>query len=291
MKKLFVLPALVLTLAFQPAAAFAEEAASNEAQIASESEKIEAEDVVEDWMVPIPGSDIEDGSYPIEVACSSSMFVIDSCILTVKDGQMSALMVMGGTGYLKLFMGTPEEAVEASEEDYIPFVETNDGVHTFTVPVEALDKGIDCAAFSKRKEKWYDRTLVFKSTSLPRSAIKSAANVTAETLGISDGEYTAEVALEGGSGKAGVTSPALISIEEGQAYATIEWSSKNYDYMKVNDEKYLPINEEGNSTFKIPVDSFDYYMPVIADTVAMSQPHEISYSLYFDSATLSPCEE
>ena len=290
MKKLFILPALVITLAFQPASAFAEAAEEN-AQIASASEKIEAEDVVEDWMVPIPGSDIEDGSYPVEVASSSSMFVIDSCILTVKEGQMSALMIMGGTGYAKLFMGTPEEAVKASEEDYIPFVETNDGVHTFTIPVEALDKGIDCAAFSKRKEKWYDRILVFKSTSLPRSAIKSTVIVTPETLELSDGEYTAEVTLEGGSGKARIESPALISIEDMQAYATIQWSSKNYDYMKVNDEKYLPINEDGNSVFKIPVDSFDYFMPVIADTVAMSQPHEISYTLYFDSSTLKPCGE
>ena len=290
MKKLFLLPVLVLTLALQPAA-FAEEAAPADAQIASADEKVEAEDVVEDWMVPIPGSEIEDGSYPIEVASSSSMFVIDSCILTVKDGEMSALMVMGGTGYLKLFMGTPEEAVAASEEEYIPVVEAQNGAHTFTVHVEALDKGIDCAAFSKRKEKWYDRVLVFKSTSIPRSAIKNAANVTAETLGLADGEYTAEVTLAGGSGKAKVESPALISIEDQKICATIVWSSKNYDYMKINDEKYLPINEEGNSTFKIPVDSFDYNMPVIADTVAMSQPHEIDYTLYFDSATLAPVEE
>ncbi|MFR6378865.1 MAG: hypothetical protein ACLUNZ_02580 [Evtepia sp.] len=35
--------------------------------------------------------------------------------------------------------------------------------------------------------------------------------------------------------------------------ATIEWSSSNYDYMKVDDVQYDPVNTEGNSTFEIPV--------------------------------------
>ncbi len=34
------------------------------------------------------------------------MFRITECELTVKDGSMSAVMTMGGTGYLKLYMGT-----------------------------------------------------------------------------------------------------------------------------------------------------------------------------------------
>lgn len=61
---------------------------------------------------------------------------------------------MGGTGYLKLYMGTGEEALKAQEKDYIPYVRTEEGTHTFEVPVEALDKGIDCSEFSKNKEKW-----------------------------------------------------------------------------------------------------------------------------------------
>ena len=41
---------------------------------------------------------------------------------------------------------------------------------TFTIPVEALDAAIPCAAFSKRREKWYDRDLVFSSASIPEEA-------------------------------------------------------------------------------------------------------------------------
>ena len=69
--------------------------------------------------------------------------------------------------------------------------------------------------------------------------------------------------------------------------ATIRWSSSNYDYMKVGGVRYDYVNEPGEkSTFVIPVASFDVPMDVIADTVAMSEPHEIEYTLTFDSSTI-----
>ena len=58
--------------------------------------------------------------------------------------------------------------------------------------------------------------------------------------------------------------------------------------MIVNGEKYLPVNGEegvGNSTFLIPVLCMDEPMTVIADTTAMSTPHEITYTLTFHSET------
>lgn len=101
-----------------------------------------------------------------------------------------------------------------------------------------------------------------------------------------DGTYTASVTLEGGSGRATIESPAVLRCEDGKFYATIVWSSPNFDYMKVDGEKYLQTNTEGNSTFEIPVAAFDQKLDVIADTVAMSEPHEVEYTLTFDSATL-----
>lgn len=57
--------------------------------------------------------------------------------------------------------------------------------------------------------------------------------------------YEAEVILEGGSGRASITSPAVLTLKEGEAVLTVEWSSPNYDYMLVDGEKYLPTaNEE-----------------------------------------------
>ena len=100
-------------------------------------------------------------------------------------------------------------------------------------------------------------------------------------LEFQDGTYQMEVELLGGSGRASVTSPAKVEIKDGKAVATLEWSSPNYDYMVVNGEKYLPVNTEGNSVFRIPVEAFDRDITVIADTVAMSTPHEIEYTLNF----------
>ncbi len=95
-----------------------------------------------------------------------------------------------------------------------------------------------------------------------------------------------DVTLTGGSGRASVISPVRLTVKDGEAMAHIEWSSSNYDYMKVEDEIYYPVNEEGNSVFEIPVTVFDQAMPVAADTTAMSMPHEISYSLTFHTDSL-----
>lgn len=259
-------------------------------QVASADEMTTKIDVVEEGMVPIPGSSIKDGIYDVKVDSSSSMFKIYSSELQVQDGRMNAVLKFEGSSYLKVFMGTGEEAVEASEEEYIPAVDVEEGFYTFNIPVEALDQGIECTAFSRAKEKWYDRTLVFRADSLPLEAFSEEMIQTVESLALEDGTYTMEVTLGGGSGKARIESPTRISIKEGKAYAVITWGSPNYDYMKVNGEKYLQTNTEGNSTFEIPVSAFDWKLQVIADTIAMSEPHEIEYTLCFDSSTLSKVE-
>ena len=146
---------------------------------------------------------------------------------------------------------------------------------------------IDCSAFSKKKEQWYDRTLVFRADSLPLDAFSAENVVTVESLGLKDGEYTVDVILGGGSGRASVESPAKLTVENGIAYAEIIWGSSNYDYMAVDGIKYELINNEGNSTFKIPVTCFDREMPVNANTTAMSTPHEIEYTLNFDSSSIN----
>lgn len=265
----------------------AEESTEENSQVASADEMTDVTDVVEEGMTPVYAEELKDGVYPVTVDSSSSMFSITSCELTVEKGAMTAVMTMGGTGYLQVFMGTGEEAVKAGEDAYIPYVENENGEHTFTIPVEALDMGIDCSAFSKRKEKWYDRVLVFRADSLPQEAFAHQTTVTVESLSLEDGDYTIEVQLEGGSGKATVESPTALKVEDGKAYAAIIWSSSNYDYMVVDEEKYEPINTEGNSTFEIPVAGFDRKLSVAADTTAMSTPHEIAYTLYFDSDSIT----
>ena len=120
---------------------------------------------------------------------------------------------------------------------------------------------------------------------------KTSEGKTLADLNLEDGDYTMDVTLTGGSGRATIDSPAAINVEGDKATATIVWSSPNYDYMLVDGEKYEPVNKDGNSTFEIPVSVFDAEMEVTADTVAMSEPHEIDYTLNFDSTTAKEAEK
>lgn len=122
----------------------------------------------------------------------------------------------------------------------------------------------------------------------PTPTPKPTATPEPTPQGPEDGNYSATVTLSGGTGRATVQSPAKLRCANGQFFATIVWSSPNFDYMKVNGTRYDLISAPGsNSTFEIPVAAFDRALPVIADTVAMSEPHEVEYTLTFDSASLA----
>ena len=71
------------------------------------------------------------------------------------------------------------------------------------------------------------------------------------------GSYTINVTMAGGTGKATVESPAKLEVANGKAYATLVWSSENYDYMIVNGEKIMPTTQKPTSQFKVPVSAFD----------------------------------
>ena len=148
---------------------------------------------------------------------------------------------------------------------------TSEEVYGYDIPVTALDEDFPLAILGS-KGTWYDHTV----------SVRNAQPKTEETSETpADGEYTVSVALEGGSGRATVDIPATLTVADGKMTATIAWSSPNYDYMVVDGEKYLPTNTEGNSTFEIPVAALGTPLAVTADTVAMSTPHEIEYTLTF----------
>ena len=277
-------------------------------------ESIQQKDVGKYGMVPIYPGDIADGTYEISVESSSPFFKITEAKLTVDGETMSAEITISSLSYRYVYMGTAREAEEEDEDNWIGYRE-EDEKSVFTIPVEALNKGIDCAAFSKRKKMWYDRKLVFDAASLPEGALEielpdyeliemailayqaeGSDEVTGdETLqGIpqelpeaadiarSDGEYSIEVNMTGGSGRASISSPTLLIVRDGKAYARLLWSSAYYDYMIVEGETYYNMTTDGgNSTFEIPITIMDGAMPVVADTTAMGEPVEIAYTLTF----------
>ena len=122
-------------------------------------------------MLPIYGRDVNDGTYDILVDSSSPFFRITAAQLIVRDGEMFGRFTIPSMSYLWVYPGTRKEADAVSQSKWYSFEEV-DHQTVFTLPVEALDKPIDCAAYSKARKKWYDRTLVFYASSLPEDALK-----------------------------------------------------------------------------------------------------------------------
>lgn len=249
--------------------------------------------------------------------------------LTVKDGKMTIHVSLVSKKIVNLFAGTAEDAQKDGAEIIEPTTDTvkySDGyteeVYGFDIPVPAIDEEFDVALLGE-KGKWYDHKVSVKDPvktgdveetaddtdkkedasdkkatdksedvkDEKTSADKKSEGKKQEDLKLEDGTYETDVTLTGGTGRATVESPAKVEIKDKEATATIIWSSPNYDYMIIDGEKYEPVNKDGNSTFEIPVTVFDGEMEVTADTVAMSTPHEIDYTLNFDSSTMKKADK
>ena len=261
-------------------------ASSAPASSAASSEAAVSSAVSEAASEPTAEAALPDGVYTADFDTDSSMFHANEAnggkgTLTVKDGQMTFHVSLVSKKIVNLYVGTAEDAASHEADWLQPTTDTvtysdglSDEVYGFDIPVEALDEDFQLAILGA-KGKWYDHTV----------RVANAQPAAAEAP--ADGTYTCDVTLEGGSGRATVESPAALTVADGKMTATIVWSSPNYDYMLVDGEKYLPTNTEGNSTFEIPVAALDTPLDVVGDTVAMSTPHEIEYTLTFASASLT----
>ena len=285
------------------------------------------EDLAPYGMTPVSGNMIKDGEYIVSTECSSSFFHIEEAKLTVKDGKMTALLTMSSSSYLLVYPGTAEEAAAAPYEDYIPSVEIDTwDTFTIPVqaldaeldlaafskkkkkwyPRKILFHAADIPADSLLFEypdyerisqalALYDEADEIEETAQTEETVQTVQ--TEETvqntepqaiqIDLPDGEYSVEVSLAGGSGRASVTTPTWMNVQEGRAYARLLWSSPYYDYMILDGRQYLNETEDGgSSSFTIPVTAMDEPMKVIADTTAMGDPVEIEYTLTFYKDTI-----
>lgn len=230
---------------------------------------------------------LEDGLYMADFNTDNSMFHVNETfngkgVLSVENGKATIHIVLTSTNILNLYEGTVAELDETKLLQ--PTVETvtypdgmDEDVNAFDVNVPYLDKEFDLALIGK-KGVWYDHKV---SVSNPEPCTDGLDGEV--TLGEYEAAEGVKVTLEGGTGKSTIESPAKVSTnDEGKQIVTIIWSSPNYDYMIVDGEKILPVNTEGNSTFEIPVNEIPCTIDVIADTVAMSKPHEIEYKITFE---------
>lgn len=301
---------------------------------------------------PTPETTVANGIYSMDVTSSSSMFKVVDCILTAKDGKMSAVLTLSGTGYGYLYMGTKEEATSADQSFWIPYQVNEEGKYTYTVPVEALDKELAVAAYSIKKGIWYDRTLTFQSETMKKiadlnstdsnnkgdsgntgnngntgnSGTTGGSNNTGNTgtnnsafpggsvpgtnsgktdgndgkadnvskyesdtsgstshvnsgTTLKDGVYTPDrFTWSGGTGKVQITCNK-VTIQNGQAYATLVFSSDHYQYVKANGNKYYTTKGGGSATAVIPV-ALNQNNKIIGMTDKMSVAHEIEYTIF-----------
>ena len=286
------LAALLLAGCGATAAPTAESESTGAASSAAESTAESAPETTEAPEEQPAEAALPDGVYTAEFVTDSSMFHASEAVdgkgtLTVANGKMTFHVSLQSQKIVNLYVGMAADAADHEDDWLQPTVDTvtysdgtSDEVYGYDIPVEAVDTDFQLALLGT-KGTWYDH-VVSVENAVP------ATDEAAETP--ADGSYTCAVTLEGGSGRATVDSPAALNVADGTMTATIVWSSPNYDYMLIDGEKYLPVNTDGNSTFEIPVAALDTALAVTADTVAMSTPHEIDYTLTFDSTTLAAAE-
>ena len=264
-----------------------------------------------------------DGTYSIEVETGAAMFKVVDCKLTVKNGLMSAVITLSGTGYDYLYMGTGADAEKADRKSWVPYVADANGKYTYTIPVEALDKKIAVASHSIKKNQWYDRTLTFKYDTLQKISDDSNTNPSnpstpskpsdnngngnsnaskpndgkadneskweADTSGstsavnssttLADGVYTPDrFSWSGGTGKVKITCNK-VTIQNGQAYATLVFDSDHYQYVKTNGKTYYTTKGGGMATVVIPI-ALNQNNTILGMTDKMSVAHEIAYTIF-----------
>ena len=265
-----------------------------EAVEAEETDTEEAEEVQEEAVEAETECELEDGVYVADFDTDSTMFHVNEMCdgkgeLTVENGKMTIHISLTSQNILNLYSGLAEDAQKEGAELLQPTVDVidyNDGtteeVNGFDVPVPYLNDEFDLALIGT-KGKWYDHKVSVSNPVLKEDGEETEEAAEDNAL---EGDLSIEVELQGGTGKSSITSPAAVKKTDEGYILVIEWSSPNYDYMIVDGEKYLPVNEEGNSVFEIPVESFDSDLDVVADTVAMSKPHEIEYTIVFVADSL-----
>lgn len=263
--------------------------ASAETTDEKQGEQVEASTAVSEVSCPL-----EDGIYLADFDTDSSMFRINETkdgkgVLTVENGQMTIHVTLLSKKILNLYAGLAEDAVKEGAVLLQPTTDVvtySDGlseeVYGFDVPVPYLEEEFDVALVGT-KGSWYDHKVSVSNPILMGAEnLENNNEQQVQDENAQNSVAFAAVTLSGGTGKATIESPAEITYVDGLAFAKLVWSSKNYDYMIVNNEKYMNEAEQGEpSVFTVPV-VFGEKMQVIGDTVAMSTPHEIEYTLFLE---------
>lgn len=275
-----------------------------------------------------PAVKLADGTYKVKADTDDRMFYIYTnsknqklAYLKKKGDKMTVTITLTGQGYDYLYLGTTKEAAKAGKSKWTKFKNIS-GYYTYTFSISKLDTKLQIASHSKNRNKWYQHTIIFyskgavkvksnasyvpsdkdkdkktqkkpkndhKKDRVSKSTADSGKSTSAVNNGtnLKDGVYTPDkFSWSGGTGRLAYIDCSKITVTGGKAYATIVFGSSGYDLVKASGRTYAR-SGGGLSTFVIPV-KLNANNTIVGRTVAMSQPHWITYSIYvYSSAAAS----
>lgn len=106
-----------------------------------------------------------DGVYTVEVKTDSNLLKISSCVLSIRNGAMTAMLTAANSSYDYLYLGLAKDA-SSDEGSWIAGAPDASGAYTYLLPIPSLDNEISVATHSARKSLWYDRTITLDSATL-----------------------------------------------------------------------------------------------------------------------------
>lgn len=118
---------------------------------------------------------IADGTYQVNAEAGGKMFRVTDCVMTVKNGQMTAAVTLSGQGYNRIYLGDVNNASD-DEKNWILPDSLLAEQYTFQIPVEKLDEVMTIAVHTTKSNKWDTRTLTFHSEGMTKIADSNNGN-------------------------------------------------------------------------------------------------------------------
>ena len=144
----------------------------------------------------------DDGMYQVTVTTGESMFVIQKAVVTLKSGQMTAVLTFESTSYSYMYsygkqVGVTTAGACTSEDKALivaaagttqnstwitPTVLSDGSGETFIVPVAKLDTPLGYGSYSAKKAQWYGRAISFASAGATYLGAASEVKATGVTV-------------------------------------------------------------------------------------------------------------
>ena len=224
---------------------------------------------------------------------ADGIYTPDSFTFTKANGGASKtaisctrVVVKNGKSYAEIVIGSSQYSyIKASGKKYTCEIHEEAGTSSNTVPIHLGADNI-IIGYSKKMKTEIAYSVCAVVTAVESSHEKDESPEPTQTVdnrtALKDGLYVplsfSFAKKDGQPSKTSISCQKII-VKGQRAYAAIQFSSKNYTYVRVNGYKYMKEETEENSSFVIPV-KLNADNEIIGNTVAMSKAQEIVYIIH-----------